>query len=557
MSAPTIKPATAGDELKENRENLRTILECTADGILVVDEHGKVVHFNTKFTKMWRLPPPLLETKKDKKLLDYVLSQLEEPEAFMARVQTLYGTTDSSFDVISFIDGRIFERFSSPMLKEKKTNGRVWSFRDITERKKNEKELEKHRRHLEELIAERTDALKRVNRDLHREIAERKKTEESLRFEMAQREQAEDQLKILVKDLERVNTELEDFAYIVSHDLKAPLRGISSLSRWLVEDYSEKLDEKGHQYLDKLLERTLRMYNLIDGILQYSRVGRLKPHNRALDSRAVVDEAIEALSLPETVTVEIHGPMPTVTYDKTLLAQLFQNLIGNAAKHMEKPDGTVTVSCKERDEEWEFCVRDNGVGIEKRHFERIFKMFQGLNPKSGTESTGIGLALVKKIAERSGGTAWVESEVGKGSMFFFSISKKISSAPHPYGSTVLVIDDNAAFIRVAKTLLELEGHRVLAAATGQEAIKVVNDFPGDIHFALMDIFIPGEDAIGRYSALRELKPRMKIIACTGTDLTGVMENLLSAGVDGVVRKPFTVDELNDILSKTAEKGKKL
>jgi len=425
--------------------------------------------------------------------------------------------------------------------------------RELERLRRRNQELEKHRLHLEELAAERTDALNKVNRDLHREIVERRKTEEDLRFEMTQREQAEEQLKILVKDLERVNTELEDFAYIVSHDLKAPLRGIGSLARWLADDYSGKLDEKGHQYLDKLSARTLRMNNLIDGILQYSRVGRFKPYNRSLDSRAVVEEVIEGISLPETVTVEIHDPMPTVTYDKTLLVQLFQNLIGNAAKHMGKPEGVVTVSCKELDEVWEFCVRDNGVGIEEKHFKRIFKMFQGLNP--GAESTGIGLALVKRIAERSGGSTRVESEVGKGSAFFFSISKKKSSSFHPYGSTVLVIDDNTAFIKVAKTLLELERYRVLVAANGQEALRVVKEHPGDIHFALMDILIPGEDTMQRYSALRELKPGMKIIACTGTDLTGVMENLRSEGVDGVVRKPFTVDELNDILNETAKKGK--
>ncbi len=555
MNRTTQKPKNTGNELMENREYLQTILECTADGILVVNELEKVAYFNGKFAQMWHIPPGLLESKEDQSLVDFVLPQLKEPEAFTTRIRTLYGTTDSSFDVIPFKDGRVFERYSTPMVKDGKVKGRVWSFRDITERKKDEEELEQHRRHLEELVAQRTAALEAANRDLHREIAERKKTVKNLRFEVTQREQAEEQLKILVKDLERINTELEDFAYIVSHDLKAPLRGISSLTRWLVEDYSGKLDEKGHQYLDKLLARTLRMYNLIDGILQYSRVGRFKPYNQALDSRAVVDDVIETLSLPETVTVEIPGPMPTVTYDKTLLVQLFQNLISNAARHMGKPEGVVTVSSKEYDGEWEFCVRDNGVGIEEKHFERIFKMFQGLAPKPGTESTGIGLALVKKIAERSGGAVRVESEVGKGSAFIFSIPKKIASAPHRYGSTVLVIDDNAAFIKVAKTLLELEGHRVLVAANGKEALKVVTGHPGNIHFALMDILIPGEDAMRRYASLRELKPGMKIIACTGTDLTGVMENLRNAGVDGVVRKPFTVDELNDILSKAAKKGK--
>lgn len=533
----------------ENSQYLQTILESTADGILIVDRKGKVTHFNSKFVKMWRIQPELLETKDDIKLLEFVVRQLNEPSAFMEKVRSLYETGDVSFDTIRFNDGRVFERYSSPVVEEGEVNGRVWSFRDVTRRKKNEMELEKHRRHLEELVAERTDELKKVNRDLRLEIDGRQRTEDNLRFEMTQRKQAEEQLTVLVKELERVNTELEDFAYIVSHDLKAPLRGISSLARWLVDDYSEKLNEEGRGYLDKLMVRTLRMYNLIDGILQYSGVGRASQDPRPLESMDIVNEVLDSLSLPGAVTVKINEPFPTVIYDRTLLVQLFQNLIGNAVKHMGRPDGEIVLSCRDWDEEWEFCVRDNGVGIEKRHFERIFKLFQSLNPGPGTGTTGIGLSLVKKIVERCGGSVRVESEVGKGSAFFFTIPKKLPSTSHKRGSTVLVIDDNTAFLKVAKTLLELEGYQVLTAITGEEAYRVLRFHPGHIHLALMDILIPGEDALHRFSLLRELRPGMKIIACTGTTLTETVEQLRAGGVDGVVRKPFTVEELNDILNK--------
>lgn len=532
-----------------NSQYLQTILESTGDGILVVDSKGRITHFNSKFVKMWHITQELLDTKKDENLLEFVVSQLMEPAVFLEKVHSLYESREMSFDTIHFKDGRVFERYSSPMLEAEKVNGRVWSFRDVSERKKNEKELEKHRRHLEELVAERTDELEKANRDLQAEIAEHQITEDNLRFEMTQRQQAEEQLTVLVKELERVNTELEDFAYIVSHDLKAPLRGISSLAKWLMDDYSEKLDAEGRGYLDKLMERTLRMYKLIDGILQYSGVGRASQDPRPIESIDIVNEVLDNLSLPGNITVKIHEPFPTVIYDRTLLVQLFQNLIGNAVKHMGRPDGEIVLSSRERSEEWEFCVMDNGVGIEKRHFERIFKLFQSLNPAE-TGSTGIGLSLVKKIVERCGGSVRVESEVGKGSAFFFTIPKKLTPSSHKRDSTILVIDDNIAFLKVVKTLLELEGYQALTAATGEDAYRVLRFHPGRIDIALMDILIPGEDALQRYSILRDLQPGLKVIACTGTSLADIEEKLLAGGIDGIVRKPFTIEELNEILDKT-------
>ncbi|MCP4694893.1 MAG: response regulator, partial [Desulfobacterales bacterium] len=253
----------------------------------------------------------------------------------------------------------------------------------------------------------------------NRDITEKMKAEEALRQEMEQREQAEQQLKILVRDLDRTNADLQDFAYVVSHDLKAPLRGVISLADWIQEDYADLLGREGRARFDKLIVRTRRMHHLIDGILQYSRAGsigeKIGSKARPLDVEALVRETIDTLSPPDHIAVKIEGRLPAVTHDKTLLAQVFQNLIGNAIKHLGRPRGRVVVSHADLGDAWEYCVRDDGVGIEESRLEQIFNLFRAFKSPDDEESTGIGLSLVKRIVERIGGRVRVTSTPGAGS----------------------------------------------------------------------------------------------------------------------------------------------
>jgi PAS domain S-box-containing protein len=367
--------------------------------------------------------------------------------------------------------------------------------------------------------------------------------------DISERKHVEEQLKILVTGLEQANNELEDFAYIISHDLKAPLRGISSLVSWIIEDYSERMDKRGHEYLDKLLKRTQRMHHLIEGILQYSRVGRGKIKQQLVNTSTLVDEVTESLSIPEYIEVIVHDSLPVVTYDKTLLQQVFQNLIGNALKYMGKPEGKINVFAAEDGEFYRFTVSDTGVGIEEKHFQRIFKTFQSLNPKKNSDSTGIGLSLVKKIITRNGGSIWLQSRLGEGSTFFFTIPKNpVPLDISPDASyTIMIIDDNKEFLEVAETLLELEGHKVLMASNTQEARDIFNKYEKEIHLVLMDVHIPGEKSMDRYRALRKMSPSTKIIACTGKDLSENLIKLKEAGVDSVLKKPFNMDQLNTLV----------
>jgi signal transduction histidine kinase len=239
--------------------------------------------------------------------------------------------------------------------------------------------------------------------NLNREIAERKKAEEQL---------------------EKINQELKDFAYIVSHDLKAPLRGIKTIAGWISTDYADKLDDNGKEQMNLLASRVDRMHNLIDGILQYSRVGRVEEEKVVVNLNELVTEAIDMITPPENITITIENELPTIECEQTRIMQVFQNLLSNAVKYMDKPQGQIKVGCVEEDGFWEFYVADNGPGIEEKHFEKIFQLFQTLAPRDESKSTGIGLTIIKKIVEMYGGKTWVQSKVGSGSTFFFTLPKQ-------------------------------------------------------------------------------------------------------------------------------------
>ncbi|MBN1359414.1 MAG: PAS domain S-box protein [Sedimentisphaerales bacterium] len=364
------------EDLKESLSLLEATLESTADGILVVSCDGTIKNVNRKFKDLWRIPDDLLASAHCHQALPFMLGQLKEPDSFVARINELMNRPDQeSFDTVELLDGRVFERCSKPHVVGDAIVGRVWSFRDVTEQ--------------------------------HHAL---------------QKQEA------LMRQVAAVNEELTHFAYIVSHDLKAPLRGIKLLTEWLCTDYGDKLGDDAKQQLDLLQSRVGRMHNLIEGILQYSRVGRVKEDRVRIDLNVLMDNIVDAIAPPEHVRISIQGPLPTIIAEKTRVSQVFQNLITNAVKYMDKPQGQITVTCVEDGNAWKFSVTDNGPGIEEKYFERIFRIFQTLAPRDEFESTGVGLTLVKKIVELYGGKVWVESVVGQGSTFHFTLPKQSSAA---------------------------------------------------------------------------------------------------------------------------------
>lgn len=247
------------------------------------------------------------------------------------------------------------------------------------------------------------------SRDIVRDITELKKAEQK-------REQ-------LYQELAIANKELKDFAYIVSHDLKAPLRAISSLSNWIAEDYAHLFDEEGKQHINLLIGRANRMQNFIEGILKYSRLGKGKLDKEHVDINLMVREIIKDLNPPKQFNIKLEGKTPPIFAQKIRIQQVFQNLISNALKYNDKELGQIYISHQDTPTHHKFFIKDNGPGIEERHFERIFQIFQTLQARDELESTGIGLTIVKKIIELHGGEITLESELDKGSTFIFTIAK--------------------------------------------------------------------------------------------------------------------------------------
>lgn len=235
-------------------------------------------------------------------------------------------------------------------------------------------------------------------------------------------ERKADELLHLTRALEQSNRELDQFAYVASHDLKAPLRGIANLTQWIEEDLGDRVTGESAGHMRLLQGRVHRMEALIDGILAYSRAGRVRSRPEPVDTGALVREVVELLAPGEGVEVEVQPEMPTVEAERVPLQQVFMNLVGNAVKYTRasRPDTRVRVEWRGTRDGYEFTVSDNGPGIAPEYHERIWGIFQTLQARDKVEGTGIGLSVVRKIVESRGGEVWVESAPGEGAAFHFT-----------------------------------------------------------------------------------------------------------------------------------------
>ena len=256
------------------------------------------------------------------------------------------------------------------------------------------------------------------------DIRERKQAEESLRLRAEELSWTAQMLAKTTNVLRKRNQELDQFAYVVSHDLKAPLRAIANLSSWIEEDLSDSMTEDTLHQMNLLRGRVHRMEGLIEGLLQYSRVGRIQVPSEMVKVEKLLAEIIDSLAPPSGFEVKVEPGMPTFVTEKLPLQQVFSNLISNAIKHNRAESGYVTISVKELDDFYEFSVADNGPGIAPQYHEKVFVIFQTLEARDKVENTGIGLSLVKKIVEGQGGTIFLESAEGEGATFRFTWPKQ-------------------------------------------------------------------------------------------------------------------------------------
>lgn len=247
----------------------------------------------------------------------------------------------------------------------------------------------------------------------------------AIRFDITAQKKIEEELIKALLDVEQSNSELEQFAYIASHDLQEPLRMIASYSQLLTRRYQGKLDDKADQYITYITEGVERMQLLIMDLLQYSRTATGKEDLKPVDFNIIMTEVLTDLKVAiETSHADIKtSPLPVLEANHTQIRQLFQNLIGNAIKFQGDEKPVIEIKALEEAERWLFSIKDNGIGIEPEYSEKIFMLFQRLNEREKYPGTGIGLAVCKKIVERHGGRIWMESEAGKGTTFFFTLRK--------------------------------------------------------------------------------------------------------------------------------------
>ncbi|MFK7834278.1 MAG: ATP-binding protein [Winogradskyella sp.] len=271
------------------------------------------------------------------------------------------------------------------------------------------------------------DAVKKINKYANNEqdilfvfanmlvnVIQRKENEELIKSQNQKKEE-------LLIDLSRQNEQLNEYAHVVSHDLKAPLINIHTLVSWFMEDQKSTLGESDLKPLNLALFNVEKMDNLIKGILDYSTVNRLETEDHNIDFNILIDEVIQTLLVPDNISITIHERLPSLRGNAWRFKQVFQNLIQNAITYSDKEEGLIEIGCAEKSDHFEFFIKDNGVGIKSDYFDRIFKVFTKL--ESTSSSSGIGLSIVKKIINYYKGSIWLESEESIGTTFYFTIPK--------------------------------------------------------------------------------------------------------------------------------------
>ncbi|MCC0176837.1 hypothetical protein I4641_07585 [Waterburya agarophytonicola K14] len=253
-----------------------------------------------------------------------------------------------------------------------------------------------------------------------RNLSQQKKAENSLKEKAQELKWSNQELLKITALLKKRNQELDSFAYVTSHDLKAPLRAIANLATWLEEDLGDQIPEESQQQLQLMQSRVQRMDGLIQGLLEYSRIGRQNTPIKTVDVGNLVRNIVDSLAPPPGFKIEIADSMPRLETKELLLQQVFSNLISNAIKYHPQESGNILISVEEAAEFYQFSVCDDGLGIDPQYHDRIFTIFQTLQARDTIESTGIGLSIVKKIVEDQGGKVWVDSQLGEKTTFYFT-----------------------------------------------------------------------------------------------------------------------------------------
>ncbi|REA62322.1 PAS domain-containing sensor histidine kinase [Dyadobacter luteus] len=348
-------------EAASSNQRLDEVVRSISEVLVQLDEEGRFVYLNPAWEAITGFS---VEESHGKKLCNYILNDSENPAP--------YSASETIEDTVRIITADRSEKWlgitlSRHMLGERKNGGYIGTFTDVT-----------------------------------------------------QKVEAEKKLNLYMRDLEKINAELDQFAYVVSHDLKAPLRAINNLSEWIEEDIGDLIEGDTKEQFKLLRGRVHRMESLINGILSYSRVGRIKPVKEKFLIKGIIDDLCETFSSKNPVEFRLEGDAGFEIYsEKIALTQILQNLISNGIKYNDKEHIVITIGWTKKESQAEIFVRDNGPGISPEFHERIFVIFQTLQSRDEIESTGVGLAIVKKIIEEKRGTIGVDSVMNEGTAFTF------------------------------------------------------------------------------------------------------------------------------------------
>ncbi len=406
----------AEEEIKRASTYNRSLLEASLDPLVTISPNGTISDVNEAAVRATGF------SRKELIGTDFS-NYFTEPEKAKAGYETVFrdgSVTDYSLE-IRHRNGKITPvLYNATVYRDAqgKVTGVFAAARDITERKRAEDALLKAYNELDDRVKERTIELQEANASLEKEIAERKATADELRKKS--------------KELERSNLELQQFAYIASHDLQEPLRAISGFTELLEKRYKGQIDERADKYIKFIVDGTRQMNQVIHDLLAYSRVQTKAHEFEFIDVNQSLKQALLNLqtSIRDENAVIRTDTLPSVYADGIQITQLFQNLIGNALK-FQKPGNQpeISISVHKSGDMWKFSVTDNGIGIDPQYSERIFKIFQRLHAKGEYEGTGIGLAICKRIVERHGGEIMVRSKPGAGSTFSFTLPSRKEEKP--------------------------------------------------------------------------------------------------------------------------------